>query len=179
MKNLPIQFVQTRGEQDIFLKEGGGSDELPKWVTNAAIERNASVLRSSFQVLEQVFDRRVERNESDLPILAVATLHEKATAKSYRGNVRQIFDDKSKRNVIGMSKQREIIVKIDSKADLQRMSSNYQADKISTLGKVKRCGVAAVVSLDLFHAQVEENLTGHPLKVRLVDYLMTGDRYLS
>ena len=107
MKNLPIQFVQTRGERDVFLKEGGGSDELPKWVTDAAIERNASVMRASFQMLEQEFDRRVERNESDLPILAVATLHEKATAKSYRGNVRQIFDNKNKRNVIGMSKQRD------------------------------------------------------------------------
>lgn len=171
MKDLPIQFVQTRGERDVFLKEGGGSGELPKWVTNAAIESNASVMRSSFQVLEQEFARREERNEGDLPILAIATLHEKATAKSYRGNIRQIFDNKNKRNVIGMSKQREIIVKIDSKADLQRISSNYQADKISTLGKVKRCGIAAVVGLDLFHANVEENLAGHPLKVRLVDYL--------
>jgi hypothetical protein len=121
MKDLPIQFVQTRGERDVFLKEGGGSGELPKWVTNAAIESNASVMRSSFQVLEQEFARREERNEGGLPILAIATLHEKATAKSYRGNIRQIFDNKNKRNVIGMSKQREIIVKIDSKADLQRM----------------------------------------------------------
>ena len=31
-KNLPIQFVETRGEQDVFLKEGGGGSELPKWV---------------------------------------------------------------------------------------------------------------------------------------------------
>lgn len=29
MKTLPIQKIQTRGEQDIFLKEGGGNNELP------------------------------------------------------------------------------------------------------------------------------------------------------
>lgn len=171
MKNLPIQFVQTRGERDVFLKEGGGSDELPKWVTNEAINHNVAVMRESFIALEDIFNKREDSHNDLLPVLTMAILHEKATAKSYRGNVRQIFDDKNKRNVIGMSKSREVIVKIDSRNDLHRISSNYQADRILSLGKTKRCGIAAIVGLEPFHAQVEEDLTGHPLKVRLIDYL--------
>ena len=36
-RNLPIQLVETRGKQDIFLKEGFGNDELPEWATDESI----------------------------------------------------------------------------------------------------------------------------------------------
>lgn len=35
-KDLPIQFVKTRGNTDIFLKEGSGSNKLPIWVTDSS-----------------------------------------------------------------------------------------------------------------------------------------------
>ena len=37
MKNLPIQIVETRGVQDLFLKEGMGDNKLPKWATQATV----------------------------------------------------------------------------------------------------------------------------------------------
>ena len=43
-KNLPIQFVETRGERDLFLKEGMGDNSLPAWSTEesfaALVEEN-------------------------------------------------------------------------------------------------------------------------------------------
>ena len=48
LKNLPIQFVETRGEQDVFLKEGGGGSELPKWVTQDTIQKNIASIRKAF-----------------------------------------------------------------------------------------------------------------------------------
>lgn len=169
-KNLPIQFVETRGEQDVFLKEGGGNSEPPKWVTNDTIERNAVTLRRSFESLDALFDNR-EDNEDSLPLLVVATLHEKATAKSYRANVRNIFDTKKKRNIIGVSTPRDLIVKIDNKSELHRISSIYNESTLLSLCKLKRVGVAAIVDLSAFKPEVEDDLIGHTIKIRLVDYL--------
>ena len=44
MKNLPIQIVATRGEQDLFWKEGMGDNNLPKWATPATVVAHASVV---------------------------------------------------------------------------------------------------------------------------------------
>ena len=52
LKNLPIQFVETRGEQDVFLKEGGGGSELPKWVTQDTIQKNIASIRKAFKSLD-------------------------------------------------------------------------------------------------------------------------------
>ena len=39
-KTLPIQLVKTREKRDEFLKEAGGSNELPRWVTEQVISEN-------------------------------------------------------------------------------------------------------------------------------------------
>ena len=40
-KTLPIQLVKTRKNQDEFLKEAGGSNDLPKWATEQVIRENS------------------------------------------------------------------------------------------------------------------------------------------
>lgn len=169
-KNLPIQYVETRGEQDIFLKEGGGDNKLPKWATLDAITRNVETLRNSISKLEEIFNEREGDAESFLPLITVAELHEKATAKSYRANVREVFDERKKRNVIGVTTPTELLVKIDNKDALRRLSRFYQEDSIDSLGIIKKIGVAAIVNLSLFNPEIEDDLLGHSLKVRLVDY---------
>ena len=106
-KSLPIQYVETRGEQDVFLKEGGGDNKLPKWATPEAIDRNVETLSKTISRLESIFNERENDVESSLPLITVATLHEKATAKSYRANVREVFDERKKRNIIGVASPTE------------------------------------------------------------------------
>lgn len=47
-KTNPIQIVKTRGQKDVFLKEGCSSDTIPDWASDDAIFANASNLRESF-----------------------------------------------------------------------------------------------------------------------------------
>jgi hypothetical protein len=169
-KNLPIQFVETRGEQDVFLKEGGGSSELPKWVTTEIITRNVTNMRASLTALGALFDAREADGTDDLPLLAVATLHERATAKSYRANARDLFDGKRKRNVIGVDSPRDLLVKIDNKDELLRISRNYSPTVVAAAGKVKQFGLAVISNIHQYHPHLDENLIGHPIKIRLIDY---------
>ena len=115
-KKNPIQLVKTRGQYDVFLKEGGGGSNPPSWATDDAIKTNALSLRESFNTFEELFAKR-EHDQNPLPVLFVATLNEHATAKSYRANARSIFDGRQNRNIIGVSDTNKLLVKIDNKAN--------------------------------------------------------------
>ena len=168
MKNLPIQIVETRGEQDLFWREGLGDNNLPKWATQATVSAHAGVMAGTFSVVERKFD---EREEGDLPVLMVASLDEKATVrKSFRANVRAVFDRKNKRNVLGKESQKGLLVKVDSKDDLQAIRRRVDDASRGEGSKDRLCGVAVVEDLQLFHPFVEEGLDGGNLKVKLVDY---------
>jgi len=81
MKELPIQLVKTRGEYDIFKKEASGGNDIPSWVNNVTVEKNASVIIAALNSLDSVFQKNEEMSDS-LPVLMTATLHEQATAIS-------------------------------------------------------------------------------------------------
>ena len=164
-KKLPIQFVETRGERDLFLKEGMGDNSLPVWSTEESLVAHVGIMESTFSCVDRIFE---SREEDGLPILMVATLDERAVKrKSYRANVRSIFDSKSKRNVIGKNSNQSILVKVDCKDDLQMMRHNITGENIS---QDKRCGIAVIDDLQLYHPYIEEDLIGKRVKVKLVDY---------
>ncbi len=168
MKNLPIQIVATRGEQDLFWKEGMGDANLPKWATQATVTSHAHVISGTLSVLARQFD---DRTEESLPVLMVAMLDEKArTRKSFRANVRAVFDRKNKRNVLGKNSHTGLIVKVDNKEDLQAIRRRVEDAGQGKGSKDRLCGVAVVEDLKIFHSFVEEGLDGGNLKVKLVDY---------
>ena len=168
MKNLPIQIVTTRGEQDLFWKEGMGDNNLPKWATQATVIAHAGVMNGVFSAIDRQFDNR---EAEALPVLMVATLEEKATSrKSFRANVRAVFDRKNKRNVLGKDSQRGLLVKIDDKDDLNAIRRRVNDASQGKGSKDRLCGVAIIEDLQLFHPFVEEGIEGGSLKVRLVDY---------
>ncbi|MBR1834182.1 MAG: hypothetical protein IJ785_01545 [Bacteroidales bacterium] len=168
MKDLPIQIVNTRGEQDLFWKEGMGDNKLPKWATQATVTAHANIMSRAFSAVERCFN---EREEGALPVLIVASLDEKATnRKSFRANVRAVFDRKNTRNVLGKESQRGLLVKVDNRDDLRAIRHRVEDASRGEGSKDRLCGVAVVEDLQLFHPFVEEGLDGGKLKVQLVDY---------
>lgn len=164
-KNLPIQFVETRGERDWFLKEGMGDNSLPAWSTEESLIEHVGIMENTFSDVDRIFDAR---EEEGLPILMVATLDKRAVKrKAYRANARSIFDSRNKRNVIGKNSHQGLLVKVDCKNDLQMMRYNITGENIS---QDKRCGIAVIENLQLYHPYIEDDIIGRRVKVRLVDY---------
>lgn len=161
-KNLPIQIVKTRGKQDVFKKEGSGG-ELPKWVTREVINSHKTAITHTLDTISTLFDNEPER---ELPVLVTATLYDKATAKTYRPNIRAIFNQREKQNLIGSESVNKLIVKIDNKADLLLMKKNVRGAR----SKEKECGIAAIISINRLEPHVEEGTDSGAIKVRLVDY---------
>ncbi|MCM1107958.1 MAG: S8 family peptidase [Clostridium sp.] len=168
-KTRPIQIVKTRGSQDLFKKEGSGGAE-PKWVTPQAIRKNTAMISQTLQSLDRVFRQR-EKDGNGLPVLLVAALHEDATAKSHRPNVKSIFRTKQHSNIIGVAGLGELFVKIDTLDDLNIIKESISDIKHHRASKEKTIGAAAVQSLTVFHPRFNTNeLAGKTVKIRLVDY---------
>lgn len=171
-KTFPIQVVKTRGKQDIFKKEAGGSNELPDWVNEDAIRVNSGIIIHQLDLLEVELERKMEEEETPVPVLMTATLHENATAKSYRSSSRAIFDTEEKRNIIGMASVRNLIVKVANHADIQAIKKNVQGTPGHSISKDKKCGIASVVGFKRYVPTYDANeLVGKVAKVRLADFL--------
>lgn len=169
-KTLPIQLVKTRGEQDVFLKEAGGSDELPSWVTTEIILDNAQRLTAGLDSIGEYFRNRTVRN-SGLPLLLKARLSERATAKSYRPNVRAILNQNRKHNVIGVTGFRELLVKVDAPKDIEAIKTAVHSVLNLTAAKDKLVGIAAIEDLSRFSCDFDaNNLADKVLKIQLADY---------
>lgn len=163
-RNLPIQLVETRGERDLFFKEGMGDNSLPSWSTPESLAEHVSIMTGTFSNIENIFD---SREEEGLPILMIATLDERASKrKAYRANARSIFDGRNKRNILGKDSHQGLLVKVDNKRDLQSMRENINGN----ISQDKLCGVAVIDNLELFHPSIEPDLEGQQIKVKLVDY---------
>ena len=117
VKEFPIQNVSFRGEIDRFLTEGGGSEDLPKWVDDSTLSANAERVYRQLKSFSELFS---DTNRT-IPVLTEVTLNEKATAKSHRPVVRKLMDVNSKRNVLGVTSVGKLLVKIDTAIDLHKM----------------------------------------------------------
>ena len=169
-KILPIQLVKTREKRDEFLKESGGSNDLPGWATEQIIQENSVRLVNALDNIGKCFAERLVHN-SRLPLLVKAKLNEHATAKSYRPNVRAILNQKRKRNVIGVSNFREILFKLDEVGDIEAIKDVIISVQNHASSKDKPIGVAAIEDLSIYTCDVDvDALSDKLLKVQLVDY---------
>jgi len=175
MKNLPIQLVEFRGQQDEFLAEGMGSDALCKWITEDLCFSQCDAVFNQFEEWKPIFDER-ERLGNYAPMLFEVQLHQKAEAKSYRKDIGSILNFRHSPNIVGMSGRRKMLVKVNNKDALIRLSNRFKRQPdVKINNKVLRA-YAAIESVNLFRPSMDEDLLNKALKIRLVDYC---DEYLN
>ena len=166
--NYPIQLVKIRENQDEYFKEGISDGKLPSWVTKEEIIKHIRQLDSDLEDVSKRFKERPTYNQK-LPVLLKAKLNERATAKSYRPNVRSVLNQRNKRNVIGIAAYRDILFKIDNEADLQIIRNIINS--IEDAGRERTVGVVAIDKISIYKLEVNADLLqGKLLKVQLVDY---------
>src|SRR5690606_26968595 len=133
------------------------------WMNNINIEERSEMVINTLGEIETYFNQMFERKK-DIPATIELTLDARATAKSYRSNIRKIVDVNKKNNIIGIKNDDTLIVKVDDSDDLREMSNNFKAvrknaDGLATIRDSKR------FKPDI---RVENN---DVLKVKLINYL--------
>ena len=170
-KELPIQIVELRQDQDDFKPEGGGGNQLPKWVTDSVVKQNGTNVSLQLSLLEDVLSQRQNTN---IPILVEAKLNDEATAKSHRGGVRSMFDVARKRNVIGMTSYNKVLVKIDNTSDLCEMKSRFGKYRNANIKEDEKKAIATIEGVTQYHTYIDDDIVNQEIKVRLVDYCDEG-----
>jgi Subtilisin-like serine proteases len=167
-KTLPIQQVQFRGELDQFLTEGCGSSKLPNWVNEENITANILRVSVHLEELEHLFEKR-EANA--LPILTIVDIYKEATAKSHRLAIHSMVDVNKKRNVLGTTTLGKLLVKIDTKSDLDAIAKKFNLQNNNPSKNLQK-GLSAVTDIKRYQPIIDDNIRADEvLKVQLVDYL--------
>ncbi len=162
-EKLPIKFFAPR-EVDELKVEGMGPSEEPKWVlTGEALAERSSHLLSSFSQFSEFVSSKEKRN-SAVPFVFVAKLGEESTAKSRRKDISALFQTSTKSNVIGLADTDELIVRLDSVAQMYEIKgklSNYQQNSRA---------ISCLETFMSFQPNIELDDNDSSYKVKLIDF---------
>ncbi len=162
-EKLPIKFFAPR-EVDELKVEGMGSSEEPKWVlTGEALIERSSQLLSSFSQFSDFVSSREQRN-SAVPFVFVVKLDEEATAKSRRKDINALFQTGEKTSVIGLADTDELIVKLDSVAQMDEIKvrlGDYQQNSHA---------ISCLETFMSFQPNIELDDNDSSYKVKLIDF---------
>lgn len=167
-KNLPIKFFQKR-QKDEMDTEGGGGGKLPKWADPQQIGVKASYVREVLSGISKSIERKVKRNNY-IPSVLKLKVNEDALAKTYRREIGNLFNV-GKLNIIGVSGEDEVLVKIDNEADLQAIMKKFSNINDAFPSNTTLIGISAITNAEEFKPQIDvepENET--VFKVKLFNY---------
>lgn len=165
-KNLPIRFFSMR-EKDERMTEGAGDSEIPNWVDRDAIPQKQA---SFVDIMAGMAAKLSEKSKSNNQLPSVITLHlnKNASAKGSRQNIASIFNDRGVINLIGVTGNDRIMVKVNSSTEASRIAKkifNFRT------GDKTYLGVAAIDSIDDFTPMVEDELNlDSVIKIKLINY---------
>ena len=128
-EKLPIKFFAKR-EEDKQRVEGGGGKEPPKWLLSGKELDEKSVALS--QSINEIL-KRENWKERNIPIIIEAKLNKDAHAKSHRKKIENIFFT-NKNNVIGVSDENTLIIRVDSQKDGSAIKENIDDIKNNAYG---------------------------------------------
>jgi len=168
-KNLPIKFFLKREKDEQNTEGGGGKD--PKWVlSGGALSKRSRELQGYLGKLEGRITKKTGQNNA-LPILVIARLDKKATAKSHRDDVVSLFNVNNKNNIIGFSGYQEVLVKIENEKDLRDIEYNIGRARAAGVTRSVAKGISAIKELSDVTPASNLMVKGETVfKVKLVDY---------
>lgn len=162
-EKLPIKFFAPR-EVDELRVEGSGRSETPNWVLEGSdLEQRALELDLAFGQFSRIITERAKR-KSAVPFVFVAKMCDDATAKSRRGDISALFQAGDKSSIIGLVNSDELIVKIDSVAQMNEVSSRLKDYNRNSYA------LSCLETFWEFEPTVQEGKDESTYKIKLIDF---------
>ena len=165
-KNLPIRFFSMR-EKDERMTEGAGDSEIPNWVDKDAIPQKQAMFATVMTGMAAKLSEKSKKN-NQLPSVLSLRLNQSASAKGSRQNIASIFNDKGAINLIGVTGNDHVMVKVNSSVEATRI-----ANKILNLrsGDKTYLGIAAIDEIVDFEPIIEDDINlDSIIKIKLINY---------
>lgn len=162
-EKLPIKFFAPR-EIDELRVEAGGNSDIPNWVlTGDQLVERASELQLAFSQFSEPLNER-EKRHSAVPFTFVAKMCETATAKSRRGDIASLFQTGDKTNVLGLTASDELIIRLDSVAQMEEISARINDCERNSYA------ISCLETFWEFRPEVENSTEENVYKIKLIDY---------
>lgn len=166
-KNLPIKIFEKRKKIDERKTEGSGDNKLPVWaqLSQDVLEKRVSDFTAVLDETAEKLKSR-KRTRDFIPAVVKVEMHEQATAKSHRGDIASIFNANYELNLIGVTDERSLLVKINSEEDIRSINK-----KLSQISKNTKA-IAAMTELSQFEPEinVKKVKQNDPLRVSLINF---------
>jgi len=163
-RNLPIHFFRHH-EGDEKRTEGGGNDEVPRWLlSESGLIKKSEQLASELDAFAPIVAEK-EKRQSIIPFVFKAILQEKATCKTRRKYVARILDTSLTRsNIMGIVDREELIVRISSVQELKIISQHIKEYDSY------RHGLSCLDRIKPFYPSVTMTEKSENYKVKLLDF---------
>lgn len=162
-ERLPIKFFAPR-EIDALKVEPGGSSSVPNWVLEGkALEQRAIELCQAFEQFSEPINERAKRN-SVVPFVFIAKMCDDATSKSRRSDISALFQSGDKSNIIGLTASDKLVVKIDSIAQMNEISTRL------TDYERNRYAISCLETFWEFQPEIDFIEHDSVYKVKLIDF---------
>jgi hypothetical protein len=163
-KNLPIQFFESRS-QDERRTEGGGNSEELKWLLSQdLLIRKSAQLSAELDAFESLIQVR-EQQQSIIPFVFKAYMTDKATAKYKRQYVSKIFNTRQEQNnIIGVLDKEELIVRVSTLDEFRTISNRIK--QYDTY----QYGLSCLNRITAFTPFINKNDNQEKYKVHLLDF---------
>lgn len=121
-RNLPIKFFQKR-QKDEMGTEAGGGQTIPKWASLGQMREKSEYIKTSLVRSFNSLAEKVKKNNY-IPSVVKLKVSGDALAKTYRKEIGNLFNV-GKLNIIGVSGEDEVLIKIDNEADLKNILNRF------------------------------------------------------
>lgn len=167
-KNLPIKFFQKR-QKDELDTEGGGKRVIPSWADPQLVGEKSIYIRKVLTNVADSLSKKIKRN-SYIPSVVKLKVNGDALAKTYRREIGNLFNV-GKLNIIGVSGEDEVLVKIDNEEDLSKIVKNFAKLEDAFPSYSTVVGISAINDIEEFKPQINiESKDAAVFKIKLFNY---------
>lgn len=155
-KNL-IKKVEFREKKDIrHVEAGGDKKKIPKWIKKEYSEEKLLNLKQKIEVISKTTKNEFE----EFPIIVEANLHEKATSKTAKLYIQEIFKNE---NFLGVRGNDKILYKLP-KEKVKKISKEIEQSNY-----IERI-VVSLKDLKKYELKIEKNLeNAKKIRIKLID----------
>lgn len=162
-KYLPIKIFEKRVGYDDRDTEGGGGDNIPKWVlTGEELKEHSQFLQGCISQIEQKYSKYIERKR--LPMIISSRLRDEAIAKSYRGKIVNVLESDNNDNVIGFSGDRCILSMLSSVEVLRNVDDCIKDTNTESIL------ISSIDDIEVFQPYICYDENEKIYKVKLINY---------
>ena len=166
-RNLPVKIFHKRTADEMF-SEGGGS-KPPKWVLHGEkLQERSEQLIDGLSKAKEKAIRQMNKYKG-IPTVLKAKIVDEAVAKSHRGTMLTLFEERGEDKAIGLSAEQELLIRVNSLEEYEAISRNLATCQLNSKA-VSSLSAISILEPRINVQDVNKKDEKYVLKVTLLDY---------